>query len=224
MRLLVQDTASNALSPLVVTLRAKGHAVDQVRTVDDAIEQMLHVNYDVVIIAAEADMLSAGLEQANYVKLLRDNRVLAMLPKALSVSLPRLLSSGVDDFILGNFLFEEFDARLRGVIDRPKGNRGLISVGNLVVDQVGRTAEIVGKSLELTNREFAVLEILLSSMGRLVTKERIAAHVFSTEETGDTSTIRIYVHRLRRKLRDSEFRIRGMRGVGYIIEHIITST
>lgn len=198
--------------------------MDHVRTVDDAIEQTRHANYDIVIVAVEVGMLSASLENAGYVRLLRDNRVFAMLPTALSASLPLLLSSGVDEFILGNFLFEEFDARLRGVLDRPKGNRGLISVGNLRVDQVGRTAEVHGRSLELTNREFSVLEILLCSMGRLVNKERIAAHVFSTEDSGDTSTIRLYIHRLRRKLGDSEFRIRGLRGVGYIIEHIGTPT
>jgi len=129
------------------------------------------------------------------------------------------LDIGADDYLMKPFDLRELEARARALIRRSSGERsGVIEYGKVALDPAGRTASIAGAPLQLTRREFSVLEILMLNRGRVMPKERIFEKLFSfdDEEVG-LNAVELYIARLRRKLAGSGLAIRNLRGLGYQI-------
>jgi two-component system response regulator TctD len=129
------------------------------------------------------------------------------------------LDLGADDYLVKPFDLHEFEARVRALLRRDKEARiPMISFGDLEFDQTTREFEAHGQSLELSPRERAVLETLIRQHGTVISKERIAQHVFSFNDDAGVSSIELYVHRLRKKLGNTDVRIVTRRGLGYALE------
>ncbi|MEM6641131.1 MAG: response regulator [Pseudomonadota bacterium] len=130
----------------------------------------------------------------------------------------RGLDIGADDYLTKPFDLMEFEARVRALLRRDKDCRPpLLTHGDLSFDQAQRTFMLKGNMLELPPRESAVLETLIRQNGGVISKTKIAQHVFSYDDDAGTSSIELYVHRLRRKLADTNVRIITRRGVGYAL-------
>ena len=94
----------------------------------------------------------------------------------------------------------------------------MIQCGAMVFDQVGRVAHINGHALELSAREIGLLEVLLTRMGRLVSKDQLVDHLCGWGEEVSHNAIEVYVHRLRKKLESGGVKITTVRGLGYCLE------
>ena len=92
------------------------------------------------------------------------------------------------------------------------------AAGALTYDQVGRAAQLAGQPIELSARELGLLEILLSRVGRLVSKDQLVDHLCGWGEEVSHNAIEVYVHRLRKKLEAGGVRIATVRGLGYCLE------
>jgi len=130
------------------------------------------------------------------------------------------LNLGADDYMCKPFDFPELEARLYALLRRgqPQGDHRAEGA-DLVFDREGRRASVRGESLELSPREWMLLDLLLRERDRVVTKEQISqAWAQDRSEGSGVNSIEVYIHRLRRKLEHSGLSIRTVRGLGYLLE------
>jgi two-component system response regulator TctD len=133
----------------------------------------------------------------------------------------RGLDLGADDYLAKPFEIDELEARIRALLRRTQaGGEMRPACGDLVLDPAGRAFELGGKRLNLTPREFAVLESLVLRAGKVVAKDALHERLFSLESDARADAIEVYVHRLRRKLAGAHVHIVTLRGLGYLLEEI----
>lgn len=115
----------------------------------------------------------------------------------------RGLDSGADDYLIKPFALDELRARLRALLRREAPRKsGVLVVGDLVADPATHVVERAGRRLDLTPREYALLEFFLRHPNRIVTRALAEAHVWSDDFAGTSNVVDVYVRRLRRKIDD----------------------
>lgn len=128
------------------------------------------------------------------------------------------LDLGADDYLVKPFAFNELLARLRAVIRR-RGGAAMpaLRVGDLVVDPARRRVTVRGRAVELTAREYQLLEYLAHNAGKVVTRTALWNHVWESHREPDSNVVDVYVRYLRRKLADGGALIKTLRGAGYML-------
>jgi DNA-binding response OmpR family regulator len=138
----------------------------------------------------------------------------------------RCLDRGADDLMIKPFSLHELRARCRVLLRRKRDAKLILRAGDLELDRMERTARRSGKLIELTNKEFALLERLLLNRGQCVTRDELLESVWNCETAQTTNIVDVYVNYLRRKLQDPApgCLIRTMRGRGYFVPSEIESS
>ena len=177
--------------------------------------------------AAEYDLLilDLNLPDTDGLKILqsfrkwnRETPVLIVSARIRIEDRVRGLDLGADDYLVKPFDLVELEARVRALLRRNLESRSpLISFGSIEFDQSSREFSIAGKPLDLSPRERSVLEILIRKNGSVMSKERIAHHIFNFDDDAGLSSIELYIHRLRKKISDSSVNIITKRGLGYAL-------
>lgn len=128
----------------------------------------------------------------------------------------RGLDSGADDYVLKPVDLDELAARLRALVRRAKGSaQPLLQVGAITLDPAAHTVRYQGTPVELSAREFALLQELMLNAGRVLTREQIESQLYAWGDQIESNALEVHVHHLRRKL--SADAIRTVRGVGYMM-------
>ena len=219
MRLLLVEDNADLADGLLRALRRQGYAVDWVADGIEADEILARQYYDLVVL----DLGLPGIDGLDVLRRLRRRRARApvLILTARGDLTERItgLDLGADDYLTKPFDLGEFEARIRVLLRRNQRDRAPhIKHGALVFDTVGRRVSVNGRPLEMPRRELCVLEILLSRVGQVVSKEQIAEQLFSYDDDTSLSAIEIYIHRLRKKLAPAGVSIRTVRGLGYLLE------
>ncbi len=127
------------------------------------------------------------------------------------------LDSGADDYLVKPFAYEELAARLRSLARRGSASTSgsLLRCGPIVLDDRSRSVRVEGREVDLTGREFAVLECLLRHKGQVLSREQLLDHAWPLAAAVTLNSVDAYVHYLRSKLGDAARLIRTVRGIGY---------
>ena len=219
MRILVIEDDSKIASFVANGLKQSGFAVDHAVNGEDGLARAQVIEYD----AAVVDVMLPKLDGLALVKELRARKVrtpvLFLSAKASVEDRVRGLQAGGDDYLPKPFAFSELLARIQALIRRasqaPESTR--LSVGDLTLDLLTREVERAGRKIELQPREFALLEYLMRSANRPVTKTMILEHIFDYSFDPQTNVVDVLVHRLRSKVDLEKAMIHTIRGVGYVL-------
>lgn len=218
MRILLAEDDAMIADGLARSLRHAGYAVDCAPTGSDADAALMANTYDLVI-------LDIGLPKMNGLDVLRRLRARSTQPPVLILTALDALGDrvkgldlGADDYMAKPFELAELEARVRALTRRSSQTTPVIQCGALTYDQAGRTALINGETIDLSAREVGLLEILLTRVGRLVSKDQLVDHLCGWGEEVSYNAIEVYVHRLRKKLEPGGVRIATVRGLGYCLE------
>ena len=216
--LIVEDDATLA-SGIARILEGEGHAVDVVAKGEHAVQGVRQERFDVVIL----DVGLPGIDGFEVLRRMRaaGDRTPVLVLTARDALDDRIhgLDLGADDYMAKPFAMPELAARVRALVRRSQAQTGpKIVHGPLVLDTIARRAQLNGVPLDLAAREWAVLEVLLARVEKIVSKESIIQAVASWGEELTPNAIEVYVSRLRAKLEPAGVRIRTVRGFGYMLE------
>jgi two-component system, OmpR family, response regulator len=221
MRLLVVEDDAKLVRALERGLGQEGYAVDVARTGDDGVSQATAQEYDAVVL----DVMLPGLDGfAVCQELRRSGRrtpVLMLTARTDVSDRIRGLDGGADDYLVKPFDFGELLARLRVLVRRgPSEHPQVLEVGDLHIDTATRLVTRDGRQVELTAREFDVLEVLARNSGRLVSRAELLESVWEGNPEGSPNVVDVYVGYLRKKLEIPAGRrlIRTVRGRGFVLE------
>src|SRR5574343_154264 len=218
MRILIAEDDPIIADGLTRSLRQGGYAVDWAANGLDADTALVTASYDLLILDLGLPKMP-GLEVLKRLRG-RNSQLPVLILTALDGTGDRVrgLDLGADDYMAKPFELAELEARVRALTRRSAGTVPTIQCGALSYDQVGRVAQIHGQALELSAREVGLLEILLMRMGRLVSKDQLVEHLCGWGEEVSHNAIEVYVHRLRKKLKQGGVKIATVRGLGYCLE------
>lgn len=217
MRLLLVEDVDDVADAIVSSFVRRGDAIDRVGTVADAQDTLAVNDYEVIIL----DINLPDGKGTEILQALRSQRrmtpVLMLTARMAVEDRVSALDRGADDYLVKPFDLRELQARVRALGRRTGAERsGLVEFGRLTVDPAGQVAACDGVPLQLTRREFSLLEALVANRTRIMPKERLFDRMFSMdEEEIGLNAIETYVARLRRKLEGSGVGIRTLRGLGY---------
>jgi two-component system OmpR family response regulator len=219
MRILIVEDDSTLASGLARVLEAEGYAVDVVARGEEALAAAQQERFDLLIL----DIGLPGIDGFETLRRLRAGgaRVPVLILTARDAVDDRVrgLDLGGDDYMPKPFATAEVTARVRALIRRSQARGGpRVEHGPLVLDTSARRAFLAGEPLELAAREWAVLEVLLANVERIVSKELIIQAVAGWGEELSPNAIEVYVSRLRAKLEPAGVRIRTVRGFGYMLQ------
>ena len=199
MRLLFVEDHADLATWVSKMLRHSGFAVDVVGRGDHALTALLTQAYDLVVL----DLSLPGMDGLEVLRQMRSQDKTSRLPVLI------LTARGTLE-----------DARIRSLLRRVGNVIPIVRVGDLEFDSTTRLATVAGKALSLTPRELAVLEVLLSRLGKPVPRNVLFEKVFSFDDDARSEAIEIYVHRLRKKLEGSGTAVNTLRGLGYVLSEL----
>ena len=221
MRLLIVEDDEKLVRALERGLEREGYSVEVARTGGEGLERAGEDDYDAVVL----DLMLPGVDGVTLCQTLRRRGhwvpVLMLTARGEVGDRIRGLDSGADDYLVKPFDFGELLARLRALIRRGPSERPLsLEIGDLRIDPSTRIVTRAGHQVELTGREFDVLEVLARDAGRLVTREALLESVWAGNPEGSPNVVDVYVGYLRRKLEQPVGRrlIRTVRGKGFVLE------
>jgi two-component system OmpR family response regulator len=220
MRVLVVEDDEKIASFVVQGLRQNGFAVDHRSDGEQGLALAGTVAYD----AAVVDIMLPKLDGLGLVRQLRAAgvRVPVLILSARAAVEDRVkgLQAGADDYLTKPFAFSELLARIQALIRRATHTvePTRLTAGDLTIDLLTREVHRDGEKIELQPREFALLEYLMRSINRPVTKTMILEHIFDYSFDPQTNVVDVLVHRLRNKVEnDRKKLIHTVRGVGYVL-------
>jgi len=222
MKLLVAEDEPKTGTYLQQGLSEAGFTVDRATTGTDALQLILSAPYDLLIL----DVMMPGLDGWEVLRMVRaagqDVPVLFLTARDRVEDRVKGLELGADDYLVKPFAFSELLARVRTLLRR--GNAAALQtqlkVCNLEVDLLKRRAVRNGQRIDLTAKEFALLELLLRRRGEVLPKSLIASQVWDMNFDSDTNVIEVAIRRLRAKV-DDGFEpklIHTARGMGYMLD------
>ena len=220
MRVLVVEDEDKVSRFIVRGLVAERFAVDTAPDGTSGLELATTYDYDLIIL----DLLLPGIGGTEVLRELRQVNahvpVLVLTARDALTDKVENFEAGADDYLTKPFAFAELLVRVKALLKRGAVNRAsTMRVGDLELDRLSQTVKRAGQKIELTSKEYALLEYLMANAGRVLSRTMIIEHVWDQSFDGATNIVDVYVRHLRHKVDDPRAQklIRTVRGVGYSI-------
>jgi len=221
MKILVVEDEKKVANFLKLGLRGEGHDAETAYDGESGERMALTKEYDVIV-------LDIMLPKRNGIEILKSIRangistpVLILTARGSLEDKVEGLDEGADDYIVKPFAFAEFIARLRSLGRRVGADKStVLKVADLELDTLKRKAHRNGREIELTNREFALLEYFVRNVDRVLTRTVISEHIWEYNFDTGTNIVEVYVNKLRNKIdsKSDKKLIHTVRGAGYMMK------
>lgn len=220
-KLLIVDDEPDLREILQFNLESAGYEVDAAASAEEALA-LLGPTHALILLDVMMGGMS-GFRMAEKVRreLHSDIPIIFLTAKGSENDMLTGFSSGADDYIAKPFSVHEVLARVKAVLRRAHGDDSTVPVitqGSISVDSVRKVAQVGGQDIRLSPKEFGILWLLVSHIGRVFSREEILAHVWHGEAYVLDRTVDVHVARIRRKLGDEGYRIVNRQGYGYCFE------
>ncbi len=218
MRILVVEDQRKIASFIQQGLKEKGFAVDVCHTGEEGYLNATTESYDAIVL----DIMLPGRDGLSVLRSLREKGL--TLPILVLTARSELnervegLNAGADDYLIKPFFVEELAARIQALLRRSAGTpASVLKIGNLSLNLLTREVRNGGETVELSTREFSLLEYFMRSPGRVLTRSQIGQHVWNLHFDTGTNMVDVAIGRLRRKLETpgAPHLIESVRGAGY---------
>lgn len=198
-------------------LRESDHAVDWLDNGETALHALLTQEYELIVL----DINLPGQSGLDVLKNIRSegNDVPVLLLTARDTVADRVkgLDMGADDYLIKPFDLDELSARIRALQRRRSGRSDPeIKYQDILMDLASHTVSKAGKSIDLSSREFVLLQFLLENTGKVLSKNKIESYLYAWHDEISSNTVEVHIHHIRKKLGNDL--IRTIRGVGYTID------
>ncbi len=222
MRVLIVEDEPKMLGFLKQGLEEQRYVVDSALNGDDGLHWALNFPYDLIIL----DVMLPGLDGLEVCQQIRNRRILTpiLMLTARDTIDDRVtgLDRGADDYLVKPFAFRELLARMRALLRRDtQHGSSVLQIGDLTLDTVSHSARRGEKQIELTTKEYELLEFLMMHPNQVLSRTVIAEHLWNYDFSPESNVVDVYIRYLRRKLDDGyeEKVIRTIRGTGYQLVH-----
>jgi two-component system, OmpR family, response regulator len=215
MRILIIEDEVDLLKSLARSLREEGYAVDTANNGEDGLFNAVSNEYDAIVM----DVMLPKLDGWQILEKLRNTKktpVLMLTARDHTKDRVRGLDLGADDYLVKPFNLEEVLARIRAIIRRSSNlTTSTITIGNIVVNLASKTVTVNKTLIELTAREYSLVEYLALHKGEVITRTLLYEHLFDENESSLSNLLDVHVSKIRKKL-GADF-ISTRRGHGYCI-------
>lgn len=216
MRILLAEDDPQLGDGLTVGLRQEGYAVDWVKDGTAADLALASEDFDLLV-------LDLGLPRLSGMEVLARLRgrgqalpVLILTARDATGDKIAGLDGGADDYLVKPIDLDELAARVRALARRTGGRSApLLQLGDLVLDPAARQASLAGAPIELSLREFSLLQTLMENSGRVMTRAQLEGSLYGWRDEPDSNALEVHIHHLRKKV--GAERIKTLRGVGYMM-------
>ena len=220
MRVLVADDEKELNDVVSKTLSSEGYAVDSVYDGESALEYLETGSYDVAVL----DIMMPGIDGIEVVRRFREGGggtpILLLTARDGVMDRVSGLDSGADDYLVKPFLFPELLARLRVLVRRSGQERSsVLTCGSLSLDTASHKVARSGRAVDLSAKEYSILEYMMHNTGVILSRESIRSHIWSWDYDGESNVVDVYIRYLRKKIDDGEEKklIHTIRGSGYML-------
>ncbi|MDJ0805466.1 MAG: response regulator transcription factor [Gammaproteobacteria bacterium] len=216
MRLLIVEDDELLGDGLQAVLQQRGHTVDWVQDGITADHALRREYYDLAILDLQLPNMS-GQDILNRLRTdSKDIPVLILTARSDLDDRVNLLNSGADDYVVKPFEMDELCARIQALHRRNKGLASpQIRIDSLCLDPQNHSVTVDERQVNLSSREFSVLQLLMENKGRVISRAQIEEALYGWGDEVESNAVEVHIHHLRKKLKINP--IRTIRGVGYII-------
>jgi DNA-binding response OmpR family regulator len=221
MRVLIVEDDRNLAEIVKAGLEENGYAVDWVSDGPSALDLVNVYPYDVILL----DIMLPGIDGFTICCEIRSKTInapiLMLTARYREDDKVRGLDCGADDYLVKPFSYPELYARVRALLRRNNVNRSpVVTIGTLVMDSALKKVTCAGEPVNLTSREYAILEFLIVNRNGIVTREMLEEHIWDCEHGAFSNVIEVLISRIRKKLypEDKEAVIKTVKGLGYVVE------
>lgn len=216
MRILIVEDEPDLLSGLARALREEGYAVDTATDGEDGLYKGENYEYDAIVLDVMLPKMD-GWEILSHLRKKKKTPVLMLTARDQSRDRVRGLDGGADDYVVKPFDLPELISRLRALIRRSANQTtNALEIGDVKIDMAARNVFVNDRPVDLTAREYALVEFLALHRGEVVTRTRLYEHLFDENDDTFSNLLDVHVSNVRKKL-GPEF-IVTRRGHGYCIE------
>ena len=219
MRILVAEDERDLNNVICNKLRASGYSVDACFNGTDALENILMNRYDGVLM----DIMMPGMDGYEVVQRLREKNdmtpVLFLTARDSTEDIVKGLDMGANDYLIKPFSFDELLARIRVMTRSVPAHTSVYKVADLTVDCASRTVKRGEDTIDLSPKEFAMLEYMIVNKGVVLSREAIEDHIYDVDYEGGSNVVNVYIRFLRRKIDEPYEKklIHTVRGAGYVL-------
>lgn len=222
MRILIIEDERDLNNVISKHLRKKGYSTDSAYDGEEGLDFLEFGNYDLIIL----DVMMPRLDGYQFIEKIREDKnftpVLMLTAKSLVENKVKALDLGADDYLVKPFDFEELLARVRAMIRRNYGNvSNDLKVDDLILNIANKTVSRDNINIELTAKEYSILEYLVQNKNRIITREQIKDNVWGFDYEGESNVIDVLIKNIRKKIDVGSSKksiIQTKRGVGYVVK------